>query len=101
MGLKRGANAMLPPVDDPLHDFPDRAFRRLLEEPHNLRDLLADLAPDLAARFDFAQREVLPHTFLLDDWRRREADMFFRLPFHDEPAASPALVCVLLEHQGE
>jgi hypothetical protein len=91
----------MPPFDDPLHDFPDRAFRRLLEEPHNLRDLLADLAPDLARRFDVEQREILPRTFLLDDWRRREADMFFRLPFREDPAAPPALVCILLEHQSE
>src|SRR5437867_2835257 len=80
---------MLPPSDDPLHDFPDRAFRGLLEEPHNLRDLLADLAPDLAARFDFEQREILPRTFLLDDWRRREADMSFR--FARQPCGATPL----------
>jgi hypothetical protein len=91
----------MPPYDDLLHDFPDRAIRRLLEAPQNLRDLLADLAPDLASRFDFAQREILPRSFLLDDWRRREADMFFRLPFQDAPDAPPALVCILVEHQSE
>jgi hypothetical protein len=97
----RKKDKAMPPLDDPLHDFPDRAIRRLLEAPHNLRDLLADLAPEIARRFDFEQREILPRSFLLDDWRRREADMFFRLPFQDEPGAPPALVCILVEHQSE
>jgi hypothetical protein len=87
--------------EPPLHDFPDRAFRRLLEHPHNLRDLLGAVLPDLVDRFDFDRMEILPRTFLLDDWRRRESDMLFRLPFRDDPAAPPALVCVLLEHQSE
>jgi hypothetical protein len=91
----------MPPFDDPLHDFPDRAIRRLLQDPTNLRNLLADLLPELVDRFDFARLELLPRTFLLDDWRRREADLFFRLPFRDDPAAPPVLVCVLLEHQSE
>ena len=30
--------------DPPLRDFPDRAIRRLLMDPHNLRDLIADVA---------------------------------------------------------
>jgi hypothetical protein len=43
-------------------------------------------------------------TFLLDDWRRRESDLLFRLPFQPasaDEATLPALVCVLIEHQSE
>src|SRR5437773_5882514 len=87
--------------EPPLHDFPDRAIRRLLEDPQNLRNLLAAVLPELVDRFDFERVEIVPRTFLLDDWRRREADILFRLPFKDDPAAPPALVCVLLEHQSE
>jgi hypothetical protein len=57
--------------EPPLHDFPDRAIRRLLEDPHNLRELIADLLPDAVARFDFEHVEPVDRTFLLDDWRRR------------------------------
>ena len=87
--------------EPPLHDFPDRAIRRLLEHPHNLRDLLTAVLPSLVGQFDFEHAEILPRTFLLDDWRRREADLLFRLPFRDDPSIPPVLVCVLLEHQSE
>src|SRR5438067_10619410 len=87
--------------DPPLTDFPDRAIRRLLEQPGNLRDLIAAVLPDLADRFDFSQREIIPRTFLLDDWRRRESDMLFRLPFRAEDGLPPVLVCLLIEHQSE
>jgi hypothetical protein len=86
----------------PLHDFPDRALRRLLQNPGNLRDLLADLLPDLIDRFDFSRLEVLDRDFPLEDWRRRESDLLFRLPFL--PSAgdlAPVLVCVLVEHQSD
>jgi len=86
----------------PLHDFPDRAFRELLSDPSNLRDLIAALLPDIAARLDFSRREILPRTFLLDDWRRRESDLLVRLPWL--PGAGedpPLLVCLLIEHQSQ
>lgn len=87
--------------DPPLHDFPDRAIRRLLEDPGNLRDLIAAVLPDLVEQFDFDRVERPPRTFLLDDWRRRESDMLFRLPFRAEQELPPALVCLLVEHQSE
>jgi hypothetical protein len=86
--------------DDSLHDFPDRAIRKLLEDPANLRELIATVLPALVDRFDFTQVEMPPRTFLLDDWRRRESDMLFRLPFQQEDLP-PALVCLLIEHQSK
>jgi hypothetical protein len=44
--------------DPPLHDFPDRAIRRLLENPGNLADLLAAAAPALAPHFDCNRAEL-------------------------------------------
>jgi putative YhgA-like transposase len=87
----------------PLHDFPDRAIRELLQDPRNLRDLLTARMPDLAARFDFARVEIVEPEFLLDDWRRRKADLLFRIPFATQPPGEPAehaLICLLLEHQS-
>jgi hypothetical protein len=37
---------------------------------------------------------------LLEDWRRRESDLLFRVPFRTPEPAPPALVCVLVEHQS-
>src|SRR5262249_35634444 len=81
-------------------DFPDRAIRRLLEDPRNLRDLLREVVPKLADGFDYARVEVVDREFLMEDWRRREADLFFRIPFQAEGEEGVALVCVLLEHQS-
>jgi hypothetical protein len=67
--------------DPPLHDFPDRAIRRIQADPANLRDLIAAVLPDLVARFDFARVGDAGREFVLEDWRRRENDLLFRLPF--------------------
>jgi hypothetical protein len=88
--------------DPPLHDFPDRAIRRLLEDPANLADLIAALLPDLVGRFDFTRMETLGREFLLDDWRRRESDLLFRLPLRvPVDGETCALICLLIEHQSE
>jgi hypothetical protein len=84
----------------PLHDFPDRAIRRLLENPANLRDLVTAVAPDLAPHLDFDHAEPVDRAFLMEDWRRREADLLFRVPFHKWGEETPTLVCVLIEHQS-
>jgi hypothetical protein len=89
--------------DPPRHDFPDRAIRRLLEDPHNLRDLLAAVLPDMVDRFDFDHVQAVGREFVLDDWRRRESDLLFRLPWRAASGLEgvpPALVCVLIEHQS-
>jgi hypothetical protein len=41
----------------------------------------------------------VPHTYLLDDWRQREADVLVRLPFLGVEGGE-VLVCVLVEHQS-
>src|SRR5262245_37797794 len=80
------------------HDFPDRAIRDALAQPGNLRELLGRVTPALADRLDYTRVEVVPPTFLLDDWRRRDSDLLLRLPFRD--TAGEVLVCVLIEHQS-
>jgi hypothetical protein len=80
--------------------FPDRAIRDALVDPLNLRDFLARTVPELVDRFDFSRLEVVDPAFLLDDWRRREADVLVRLPYRDESKDRTVLVCVLVEHQS-
>jgi hypothetical protein len=84
----------------PLHDFPDRALRDSLEHPHNLRDVLREVVPKLADRFDCDQARPLKRTFALEDWRGRESDILFLVPFRTADGVQTVLVCVLLEHQS-
>src|SRR5690242_15727923 len=86
--------------DPPLHDFPDRAIRRLLEDTRNLKELIEAVEPDLAVRLDFTRAAPIDRSFLLEDWRRREADLLFRVPFQRPAGSPPILVCLLLEHQS-
>ena len=50
-------------------DFPDRAIREALTTPANLRTAMRRAVPALADRLDYARREVVSPSFLLDDWR--------------------------------
>jgi hypothetical protein len=83
-----------------LHDFPDRAIRHLLENRRLLAQLVTAVAPDLADGFDFEGAELLQREFLMEDWRRRESDLLFRVPFRESTEADTALICVLIEHQS-
>jgi hypothetical protein len=86
--------------DPPLRDFPDRAFRRLLEDPANLRDLLAAAHPGLSPHLDFSRVERVQRDFLMEDWRERECDLFFRIPYKTPDMEQWVVVCVLVEHQS-
>jgi hypothetical protein len=41
----------------------------------------------------------LPLSFFGEDWREREADLLFELPYLSDGGATTTLVCLLLEHQ--
>ena len=77
-----------------LHDFPDRAIRQLLENPGNLRELLVAAVPDLAPGFDCDRAELQPPAFPLDDWRYRESDLLFLIPYRTGNVALEIAVTV-------
>ena len=85
--------------DEPLRDFPDRALRQLLGYPQHLRSLLRCVVPELADGFDCDRARSLEREFPLDDWRRRESDLLFLIPYQTAGEELWALVCVLIEHQ--
>jgi hypothetical protein len=87
-------------ADDALHDLPDRAIRQSLTHPEHLRALLAEAVPDLAPNFDCTRARLLEREFPLDDWRRREADLPFEIPYRVGDTEIFALVFVLIEHQS-
>jgi len=83
-----------------LHTMPDRALRDSLRHPEHLRSLLRQAAPALAESFDYARMKPIERAFDLDDWRGREADLLFEVPFRTNVDRA-ALVCVLIEHQSD
>ena len=81
-------------------EMPDRIVRRSLEIPANLHDFLRDAAPHLADGFDYPRMQPVNREMFTDDWRIREADLLFEIPFLDPDLSMPAIVCVFLEHQS-
>src|SRR5712691_8157260 len=85
----------------PPRDLPDRVIRESLNHPANLRAFLGQAVPDLAGGFDCDRARLLDRDFPLDDWRRREADLPFEIPYRAGAAELWALVILLIEHQSD
>ncbi len=83
-----------------LHQFPDRLFRRELQVPANLRELIEDLDGELAARLDFDRVQLWKREHIFEDWRHFERDLPFLVPYRSEPDRR-LLLCLLLEHQSQ
>ena len=86
-------------TDDPSRDFANRAFPQVLKDPDNLREFLESAIPELAKGFDCSRAKLLEREFILPDWRGREADLLFEIPYRIGNTELIALVCLLLEHQ--
>jgi hypothetical protein len=91
---------MMPPSDTP-RDLADRLIRQSLRQPENLRDFLRQVVPDLADGFVFESLQLLDREFFLEDWRRREADLPFEIPYRTSEGEQMALVYLLIEHQSD
>ena len=65
------------------------------ETSEHLRTFLEDAVPTLAADFDCARARLLDREFPLDDWRLREADLPFEIPYRQGSEELWAFVCVL------
>jgi hypothetical protein len=88
------------PSSEPPRDLPDRAVREALCRPANLRSFLRQAVPALADGFDCDRAQLLERQFPLPDWRRREDDLAFEVPYRLGDEELRALVLVLLEHQS-
>src|SRR3954451_23307075 len=87
--------------DQPIRDLADKAIRDSLTPPDNLRQFLEQAVPHLAPAFDCRRARLLTREFPLEDWRRREADLPFEIPYRIGDQEVWALVCVLIEHQSD
>jgi hypothetical protein len=81
-------------------DLTDRVFRKTLENVDNLREFLEEALPDHIAALDCANARLLPREFVAPDWRGREADVLYEIPYQTQNGTRLALVCVLIEHQS-
>jgi hypothetical protein len=86
---------------EPPRDFLDRSIRQTLRNPANLRDFLRSALPQFADRFDCDRARLLGREFLTEDWRGREADLPFEVPYRTDTGEVLALVCLLIEHQSD
>ena len=89
---------MNPPEHSP-RDLTDRVFRKTLENVHNLDEFLQEALPEHAAALDCAKARLLPREFVAGDWRGREADLLYEIPYRMSGGTGTVLVCVLVEHQ--
>src|SRR5262245_44996774 len=87
--------------DEPIRDLADRMMRESLQHAENLQAFMEQPVPDLAPGFDCTRARLLEREFPLEDWRRREADLPFEIPYRLGDTEVWALVCVLLEHQSD
>jgi len=71
----------MPPSSEAPRDLADRVIRQALQHPANLRAFLHQAVPALAGGFDCERGRLLEREFPLDDWRRREADLPFEVPY--------------------
>jgi len=89
-----------------VRSFPENAVRLLLEDPANLRDLMALAAGGLVRTIDFGAARPSRPDFVRSSHRRADVDLLFRAPLRtppatDMPAAGTAVrVYVLVEHQS-
>ncbi len=82
-------------------DFADVICRDALKRPANLRDFVSAALPDLASHLDFDRAKLIDNEFPLDDWRRRESDLMFLIPYRDGDVETETLICILIEHQSQ
>jgi hypothetical protein len=89
------------PTPDPPRDLVDGMLRRLLSRRENLADFLRQAQPQIAGNFDFALTRELSREFVTDDWRYREGDLVFEIPYRRGQDTTRLMVCLLLEHQSD
>jgi hypothetical protein len=76
-------------------------IRTFLGRRENLADFVREARPRLAPGFVFEQARPASREFLTEDWRRREADLLFEVPYRWVERATEVLVWILVEHQSD
>ncbi|MGF1582726.1 MAG: Rpn family recombination-promoting nuclease/putative transposase [Gemmataceae bacterium] len=88
-------------LSEPVRDYADQTIRATLQHPEHLRAVLEHTVPDLAANFQVDEATLLGRDFFTEDWRGREADLPFEIPYRSGNQSQKTLVVVLIEHQSQ
>ena len=100
-GVPRYAARLTQALDDVAGDYPQLTLSLLTTaagaEAVGARSIAVDVVAGKSRRVNAGPGRLLLEHVLV---RRREADLFFRIPFASGDAERPALVCVLVEHQS-
>ncbi len=83
-------------LPDPVRDYADQTIRTTLQHPEHLRVILEHAVPDLASNFVVEEAKLLGRDFYTEDWRRREADLPFEIPYQTAKGKDKSLVVVLM-----
>lgn len=87
-----------------VREFQQNAMKLLLEDPKNVRDLLATGAADVLRFIDFDRLELVKTTFVHRDFRSVEADVVLIAPLRTKSGKRSRrmlLIYILIEHQSK
>ena len=65
----------------PVRQFADRGLQWLLTSPEHVREVILQVAPEMAKAIDFARMATMGTSFIPDNLRQRECDVLVRVPF--------------------
>ena len=94
---------MLKTQDAQIEHFPDRSFRRLLQDWEYVRGLVRIIAPYLEEFLDFSRITYQNRSFISKALRERESDVLLSVPFQEDTDATDTdelLIYILIEHQS-
>jgi hypothetical protein len=87
-----------------VRQFAQNGMKLLLENPHNVRDLLSIPELEIVKQIDFDHMTRLHTTFVQPDYRHLEADVVLRAPLtgQGKQGKKQAItIYILIEHQSE
>ena len=95
----------LPPLPSPPRDFADRAFKQLMSDRHNLRDLVNVAAESYASLLDCLNASAIPTELIVSevpDWPKGISDTIFEVPIRDDAGRPPFPLSIkVVEHQSK
>ena len=86
--------------DTQIEHFPDRSFRRLLQDWEYVRGLVRIIAPYLEEFLDFSRITYQNRSFISKALQERESDVLLSVPFQEDTDAEALLIYILIEHQS-
>jgi len=90
-------------IEQTVRQFPENGMKHLLQNTHNIRDLLALAARDFIQRMDTDHMRLISTTFVKRDYRHIESDVVLVAPYRNTRSrgARKLVVYILIEHQSK